>query len=119
MYIGATDCLNQYRLLRSRAELATYTRHRVVKESNVPLVIYSDGMLEVHNTTLDKIDLRIDGVFMSPMELPTYNEDLSDFPMDEKNIVELKQLILRAELGQEAATPSKIKQDNLDISATK
>lgn len=111
MYIGSTDCLNQYRLFRSRAEYATYKKHRVQKESKVPVVIYSDGILEVHNTLLDKIDLRIDGVFQRPTDLPTYNYELSEMPIDAENIAFVRQMIIQTLLGPEAATDAKLNQN--------
>lgn len=119
LYIGSSDCLNNYRLLRSRAELATYSKHRVYRKSKNPVCIYSDGILEIHNTELKKIDLRIDSVFENPTELPTYNYDLSQFPIDNDNYTGMKLLVLQGGLQQEAQTPIKQKPTNIDLTAVK
>ena len=120
LYIGSTDCLNNYRLLRSRAELSTYSKHRVYRKSKVPVCIYSDGILEVHNRSdLGKIDLRIDSVFENPLDIPTYHPDLSQFPLDFDNIVNMKQLIIKLQLGIQASTPIKQVPANIDITNVK
>ena len=113
MYIGTTDCLNQYRLFRSRAEYASFRKHRVQRESTTPVVIYSDGILEVHNTKSNKIDLRIDGVFQRPTDLPTYNYDLSEIPLDAENIAIVRQMIIQTLLGPEAAAQAKLNQNKV------
>jgi hypothetical protein len=110
MFIGSIDCLNQYRLFRSRAEYAAFRKHRVQRDSKTPVVIYSDGILEVHNFMGDKIDLRIDGVFQRPTDLPTYNYDLSEIPLDAENIAIVRQMIITTLLGPEAAAQAKLNQ---------
>ncbi len=110
MYVGSTDCLNQYRLFRSRAEYAVFKKHRVQRDSAVPVVIYSDSILEVHNTLLEKIDLRTDSVFQRPTDLPTYNYDLSEIPLDAENIAIVRQMIIQTLLGPEAAAQAKLNQ---------
>lgn len=110
MYIGSTDCLNQYRLFRSRAEYAAFRKHRVQRDSKTPVVIYSDGILEVHNTLLDTIELRIDGVFQRPTDLPRYNYDMSEIPLDSENIAIVRQMIIQTLLGPEAAAQAKLNQ---------
>ncbi len=112
MYIGSKDCLKQYRLFRSRAEYANALRHRVQKESTVPAVIYSDVILEVHNTKTNKIDLRTDSVFYRPTDLPMFNAELSDIPLDGENIAIVRQMVVNTLLGPEASKAARYKQDN-------
>lgn len=119
LYIGSKDCLNQYRVFRSRAEYASFKKHRVQRESTVPVVIYSDEIMEIHNTKLKKIDLRVDSIFERPMDLPTYNSEMSEFPLDEANYGVMKKMVIDAILGKEAATPIKRNQNNTDITTAK
>lgn len=118
MYIGSIDCLNQYRVFRSRAEYASFRKHRVQRESTVPVVVYSDSIVEVHNTSLSKIALRMDSVFYNPTLLPTYNYEESEIPLDGENIGIVRQMVINTLLGKEASTPIKKKQDNTDITTT-
>lgn len=117
MYAGSKDCLNSYRVFRSRAEYASARKHRVQKESTVPVIIYSDSIVEVHNTKLSKIDLRLDSVFYNPTKLPTFNSELSDIPLDGDNLSIVRQMVIQTLLGAEAKTPADFKQNNKDISA--
>lgn len=117
MYIGSVDCLNQYRLFRSRAEYANSRRHRVQKTSEVPVAIYSDHILEIHNTKTNKIELRTDSVFQRPTDLPTFNYEKSDIPLDDNNLSIVRQMIIQTLLGTESKTPTKFKQTNTDITA--
>ena len=112
LYIGSVDCLKQYRLFRSRAEYATYRQHRVQRESKIPVVIYSDEILEIHNTQLSKIDLMLDSVFERPTDLPTYNTESSEFPIDDANHLIVKQLVVESLLGQSNKRPT-LKQNNV------
>jgi len=117
MYVGSPDCLNQYRLFRSRAEYATYRQHRVQQESNIPVAIYSDGIMEIHNCKREKISLRIDGVWQKPTDIPTFNEQLTDIPCDDANLQKIKLLMIQSIFGKEAESPVKEKNDFSDESA--
>ena len=117
MYIGSSDCLKGYRVFRSRASYASATRHRVQKDSKVPVVIYSDGIIEVHNTEVEKIDLRIDGVWQRPTDLPTYNTESSDIPIDLENISKIRKMIVDVWLNPESKERAKFHQDNKDQTA--
>lgn len=117
LYIGSKDCLNAYRTFRSRAEYASYCKHRVQKESIVPVVIYSDSIVEIHNTSLSKLDLRMDSVFYNPMLLPTFNAEMSEIPLDGNNLSIVRDMVIQRLLGKEAAQPADFKQNNKDITA--
>lgn len=114
LYIGEVNGSCAYNQLNSRAELSTYNQHRVTKEA--VRIIYSDGILEVYGNTEIK-QLRIDAVFANPTDVPTYNIELDQYPIDNESLNQAKELIVKTELGREAQGPADFKQNILDETA--
>lgn len=112
MYIGQKVGNKAYKRLTSRAEIATYDQHRTTK--NGVRVLYSDGFLEVYGNTMIQ-DLRLDGVFADPRQVPTFNVGYDDIPIDDESIILLKQLLIQSQMLSEAQAPADIKQDNKDL----
>jgi len=114
LYIGDVTGNCAYKQLNSRAELSTYNQHRVSNKG--VRIIYSDGVLEVYGNT-DISAIRVDGVFADPTQIPTFNADIDNYPLDDDTINQMKAMIVKSELGMEAQTPADFKQDQLDITA--
>jgi hypothetical protein len=114
LYIGEVAGNCAYKQLNSRAELSTYNQHRVSKQG--VRIIYSDGTLEVYGN-IEMKTLRVDGVFANPAEIPTFNPDFDNYPMDNESINQMKDIIVKAQLGKEAQTPADFKQNQLDETA--
>ena len=112
IYIGTVTKNCAFRKLQNRAELAGYNRHRVTK-SGVIKTIWSEGFLEVYGDPLIK-ELRVELVPLNPMEVSTYNTEFSDYPLDEDNLVSLKQLLINGELDRQAKSPADYRQNYVD-----
>lgn len=119
IYIGEINNNCAYRKATSRGEIANYNKHRatrnnkgVVMNGNIK-VLYSDGILEVYGNPLLK-EIRIDGIFMNPTLIPTYNIHLSEYPIDDASLQEMKIIILKNITNIEARTPSDKTQDKSD-----
>ena len=98
IYVGSIDGDIAYRKVTSRAELANNDLHRFSRSnSRNPKALYSDGVWEIHGDPLIQ-DLRVDGIFMNPTEIKTYNIDIDQYPLDDKTIVLMKKLIFASEL---------------------
>lgn len=118
LYVGEVNGNCAYRMVISRAELSTYNNHRITKTKDITLGgsirgLYSDGILELYGD-LNLKKVRIDGIWLNPTLLPTYNMDLDYYPIDDSNLSLLKTYILQNTTGIEAKTPEDKKQDMND-----
>lgn len=112
IYIGQTDGNCSYKRILTRGELSNYNKHRHT-DSRVR-VLYADGILEVYGNQMLK-ELRVDAVFSNPTDVPTYNINVDLYPIDENNLIMLKQYLYQSQLEIEQKTPADIKQDNKDL----
>lgn len=123
LYVGEIGGNCAYRIVRSRAELANGNQHRVTKTKDITLGgiirgLYSDGILELYgNLNLKKI--RVDGVWLNPTLLPTYNLEQDFYPVSDLELAQIKQVIYQSVIGNEAKTPQDIKQDMVDSEGSK
>lgn len=99
VYAGNPDGCQNYALVQSRGELANYLSHRVTKK--MPIILYSDTYLEVYNLPLIK-EMLIDYVPADPTQLPTYNYEIDQYPLDEEGIALLKDSVYNTITGTQA-----------------
>ncbi len=109
VYVGSADGHVTYRKVTSRAELANNDLHRFTKTNNRTIkVLWSDGYWEAHGDPLIK-ELRTDGIFANPTDIPTYNIEHDQYPIDDNTLVLMKKLIVLSELVPMAsAEPDRI-----------
>jgi len=115
LYIGTLDKSCNFRKNQNRAELSMYQNHRATKVSTKGKIktIWSEGFLEVWGNPLQK-EIRIDGIFANPTSLPTYNIDISEYPISGDDLVQLKQLIYNSQTEPMAKTPTDYKNNMVD-----
>lgn len=85
-YLGASNCIDNWRRIRSREEMSVVMKHPYTKVSNHPDDIYYlyDGTLcqiQVYNN-LDIQEGLCEAIFQNPTEIPFYNQNLDDYPVD-------------------------------------
>lgn len=81
LYIGTVDGNCAYRKIVSRAELANINVHRNMKPlTNETIVLYSDSLLECYGNT-DLQELKVDGLFADPTQVPTFNKTKDEYPI--------------------------------------
>jgi hypothetical protein len=98
-YIGGISCSSPWRYLRNRQEMATLNGNWFTSISNHPKTIYAlydaaKTRLELYNAENVREGL-VQAVFADPCSVPTYNPDVDPYPIDEGNISELRDLILK------------------------
>jgi len=114
LFVGSIDGHISYRKVTSRAELANNDLHRFIKSGSRTLkALYSDGFWEIHGDPLIK-DLRIDGVFADPTDIPTFNTEVDEYPLDDKTLVLMKKLILLSETAPMASSEPDRVSDSTD-----
>lgn len=109
MYVGTIEGNCQYTKINNRAALANTESNRYTKlQEDQVKFIYSDGFIECYgNKELE--DLRIDGIFLNPTDVPTYNKDIDEYPLDEALILQMQGLLFGAEISKEISQPFKVK----------
>lgn len=111
-YIGTLtgDCA--WRKLPNRGQLALYQNHR--NSGTKTLALWEDGILELHGEK-GKIpkEGRVIAAFENPFELPDWNNEFSDYPIDNDNLAQMQQLIIQSLMNQ-SKTPTNYKPVNVD-----
>ncbi|MHB8410245.1 MAG: hypothetical protein ACYDHY_19610 [Acidiferrobacterales bacterium] len=84
-YLGALNCIDNWRRIRSREEMSVVLKHPYTKISNHPDDIYylydgNKGQVQVYNTNIQ--EGLCEGIFQNPTEIPTFNVDYDDYPID-------------------------------------
>lgn len=99
LYVGEINKNCAFRKVISRAELSTINKHRTSKAIKF---LYSEGTLEIYSNPLLK-EVMVDGIFANPTLIPTYNIALSEYPIDDMLLNQLKISVMQI-LGVEAQT---------------
>lgn len=112
-YVGSVDGNTAYRKVISRASFANANIHRITKINNrIVKALWSDGYWEIYGAPLIK-ELRVDGIFPKPTDIPSFNPDYDPYPIDDNTLVLMKALI-KEEMGVMAATPPDRISDSTD-----
>ena len=85
-YLGALNCIDNWRRIRSREEFSVVMKNPYTKISNHPDEIYYlyDGVkcqIQVFNN-MDVQEGLAECIFQSPTEIPFYNQEYEDYPVD-------------------------------------
>lgn len=112
VYVGTLKGKCAYRKVPNRAWLALYNNHR--NSGSKPICLYENGILEIHGEK-GKVpkEATTTTVFDNPFELPDYNMDFSDYPIDNDNLVQMQQILIQSLLSQ-SKTPTNYKPQNTD-----
>jgi len=112
LYIGEQDGNCAYRKVVSRADLANRNAHRYSScEPGKMSVLWSDGMFEVYGNTMLK-QLRVDGVFEDPTQIPTYNKEIDQYPVSNDILIILKDMLMKEQVQIMTGTPEESSTDN-------
>ncbi len=112
LYVGTIDRNCQYRKMTNRADFANSNGNRYTKLRNDQVkFLYSDGFIECYGNT-ELRDLRVDGIFLNPTQVPTYNKQLDEYPLDEALILQMQSILFNTETKPEIMQPGKVKNQN-------
>lgn len=104
-FIGKADGTCAFDRARSRGQLANFNKHSVMSVTNeIGVVAMYDGtekVWEIYNDSMIK-EILVEGIFNDPREVPMYNQDMDEYPLNEDYIPELERLIFQTVTGQEA-----------------
>lgn len=105
-YVGQVDGKKGFRRVTTRAFLSTYNQHPLmqVQGGNFTAAMWSapDSIWEVYNSDLKY--LRIEGIFANPLDIPTYNKDVDDYPVSVEMLPQIEDFIFKTVTAIEAGT---------------
>lgn len=85
-YIGSQTQNYALRRVNSRGELATFNQHRITRiSSRKPAVLVEDGTLKVYGNP-DLQEIEVSFIAANPMDVPTFNKEVDDYPISEELI---------------------------------
>lgn len=88
-YVGSSKCFEQFRVVYSPGEMANLLQNQVTSPRNGRNVfaLYWDSIWKVWNRNHTRIrDIQIDAIYANPFDIPNWNSDLDEYPLDEKGI---------------------------------
>lgn len=116
-YVGSLDCNNNFRRHQSRATLSNVIKNKFlnVNTGRFQSFLYngSDMLLEIYGIPLVK-EVLVEGVFLNPLDIPTYNKDKDHYPFNEDLLPILYEQIFKAVTSPEANTPTDLISDGDD-----
>jgi len=96
IYFGNKNGVCAFRSVKTRAELAMYNGHRFTNRGKYIRGLYIDGGLEVRNDVMLEFPY-VDAIFNVPTEVPTFNRQYDNYPIDEASIPLMHQLMYKNE----------------------
>lgn len=110
-FMGSIDGDVSFRRVHSRAKLAIYNSHKIMNVNNKRAisVLYdgNDQILEVYGNK-DLKEMMVEGIFVNPNDIPTYNALLDQYPFSEDYVPLLQNMILREVTSVAEGKPSTI-----------
>lgn len=113
IYFGGTKGVCPFRFVRTRSELSMYAAHRATSKSKYIRALYIDDHLEVRNDTMLE-NAFVEGVFQNPTDLPTFNRQIDNYPLDEALIPLMHDLMYKTEGRFLSIKPADTIPDNAD-----
>lgn len=108
-YVGSIDCANAFRRHQSRATLSTVIKNKFLNIESGRFTSYlyngSDQLIEVYGNPMIQ-ELLIEAVFADPSEIPIYNKQIDQYPVNEDLLPMIFEQVFKAVTGPQAATPT-------------
>ena len=88
-FIGSRLCSDQFRALKSRGEYYGMKKHRTQANSLSRYFYYliQNQRIEIYHPTSTRPEkFRAESIFFDPTQVPSFNVDVDDYPMDQDSI---------------------------------
>lgn len=116
-FIGSRQCSEQFRRIKSRGEYYGMKKHKTKANSLRRYVYYlfNQQTIEVYSPTATRIEkIRAESIFSRPEDIPTFNVELDNYPMDDGNIPMLLDFIKKNYTWDVLMTPMDTRSDSKD-----
>lgn len=114
-YIGSLQKNNQFRITVGRAKFAAMQKDRVMKmREGITYVLIDNGFCEVYGSVRNFF---MNGLWFDVTQLPNYNTDSDNYPVDAKLITDIERIILQLNLNIITKSASDLRQNKQDDSA--
>lgn len=105
-YIGAEDCADDFRRVKSRGQLSTMRHHPAMKVGNKVVALYESGVIELISKRSKPFVPIVIGIFSKPSEIPTFNINTDQYPLDGAGIEFVENYIVTKVSRVEISTPA-------------
>lgn len=96
-YVGSLQKNNQFRIVVGRAKFSAMQRDRIMKmRIGITYVLIDNGFCEVYGSVRNFF---MNGLWFDPTELPNYNLEKDNYPIDAGLIPEIERIILQLNLN--------------------
>ncbi len=113
IYIGSEFGACQYRVVKSRGDLANALAHKSTNKSHQMRVLITGTEIEIYGNQMLKEGM-IEGVALFPSKLPTFNIKYDQYPINEDLIPAMNQLMYKNEGQYLSLKPVDTKPDGGD-----
>jgi hypothetical protein len=114
-YIGSSNTLNSFREVSSRQALSSMLNNRIIAIKRKPLALIGNGgELEIYFRDTVKLP-QLEAVFADPRQVPLYNVDYDEYPMDSSDIPKMEDYLTRGAFQLVYKTPIDRVNDGRDI----
>lgn len=105
LYVGSDDYADEFFRITSRSMLSTMMKHQVMRVGRRNYVLYQNGLAELYTVTKVKPPI-VNGVFSIPTQVPTYNKNEHQYPIDPAGIDFIEKYLIQSPLMTEIKTPA-------------
>ena len=95
-FIGSDGVSLQFKLFDNRSSFMTARQHKIWNPASgrYVAVLMSGDEIEIYSKVNITEPPRIEGMFMNPCDVPTYNRNVDDYPVESTLLAEMKRLIM-------------------------
>ncbi len=102
-------CIQQWKRIYDRGELANYQQRRFTSLANNPDFIFflynnNDGIIELYNNPMCTEGM-LEGILDDPLQATNFNQETDDYPIDVNSLDGMRSLIYREKTSIAKATP--------------
>lgn len=112
-YIGSATGACQYRIVKSRGDLANALAHKSTNKLHQMRVLITGNETEIYGNQMIEGGM-VEGIFLTPSKLPTFNTQKDQYPFNDDLIPLMNQLMYKNEGQYLSLKPVDVKPDNAD-----
>lgn len=112
-YFGAKDMPDNFTRILDRATLSAMDKHQTMKVGRRNYILIQNGQAECYTVTGIREPI-MEAVFSFPTDIPTYNKNQHQYPLDAQGIDFVEKYLVQTVLKMEISTPADKKSDGVD-----
>ena len=112
-YFGSDDYADNFTRIWDRTTLASMMRHQIMRTGRRNYILLQNGVGECYTVTAINAPI-CEGVFSFPTDIPTFNKNEHQYPLDPQGIDFVEKYLTQTVLKMEISTPADGSSDGVD-----